>query len=294
MSRLAVHLDTVPPVKAQGWTLGEGWQTPTRDRQREQSEEPWRGRHERKTGRVSRRVNASRGEVEWGERRKQEPRPRWRPVEPWKGQSREPWIDKQCLRRGSAEGDEKQDGPAPEETLPGEWGRPSSLLTYWQEHRLNGHHRKWRHCHKNKGDGRGSWLDAKTPRTTTSRRDGCKKPWRRERSKFHCTHGNEGHGELLQSSTLDGSGAVRKYRERSIEKWRGAEEGQSIAELQHHCHPRLRTPVPPGLPMEGQTTVRKGPEGDGSNSWTPKVQRKEPPPPPSLKATRARGRRAQT
>ena len=32
--------------------------------------------------------------------------------------------------------------------------------------------------------------------------------------------------------------------------------------------------------MEGQTTVRKGPEGDGSNSGTPKVQRKEPPPPP--------------
>ena len=93
-----------------------------------------------------------------------------------------------------------------------------------------------------------------------------KKPWRRERSKLHCTHGNEGHGELLQSSTLDGSGAVRKYRERSIEKWRGAEEGQTIAEPQHPCHPRHRTPVPPGLPMGGQTTVRKGPEGDGSNS----------------------------
>ena len=44
-----------------------------------------------------------------------------------------------------------------------------------------------------------------------------KKPWRRERSKLHCTHGNEGHGDLLQSSTLEGSGAVRKYRERSIE-----------------------------------------------------------------------------
>ena len=150
-------------MKAHGWTLGEVRQSPTRDRPREQSEEPRRGRHERKTGWVSRRVNASCGDAESGERRKQEPRPRWRLAELWKGQSREPWIEEQCPRRGSAEGDEKQDGPAPEETLPGERCRPSSPLIYGQEHRLNGHHRKWRHCHKNKGDGRGSWLDAKNP-----------------------------------------------------------------------------------------------------------------------------------
>ena len=70
---------------------------------------------------------------------------------------------------------------------------------------------------KTKEMGEGHDWTPRTPRTTTSRRDGCKKPWRRERSKLHCTHGNEGHGDLLQSSTLDGSGAVRKYRERSIE-----------------------------------------------------------------------------
>ena len=42
--------------------------------------------------------------------------------------------------------------------------------------------------------------------------------WRRERSKLHSTLGNEGQGDLLQSSTLDGSGAVRRHWERGIGK----------------------------------------------------------------------------
>ena len=62
------------------------------------------------------------------------------------------------------------------------------------------------------------------------------------------------------------------------EQWkrRSAEEGQTIAQPQHLYNPSLCTPVPPGLPMEGQTTAGKGPE------------RRRPPPP----ETRRPGRRS--
>ena len=50
---------------------------------------------------------------------------------------------------------------------------------------------------------------------------------------------------------------------------RSAEEGQTIAQPQHPYNPSLRTPAPPGLPMEGQTTAGKGPEGDGTHVRKP-------------------------
>ena len=50
---------------------------------------------------------------------------------------------------------------------------------------------------------------------------------------------------------------------------RSAEEGQTIAQPQHLYNPSLRTPAPPGLPMEGQTTAGKGPEGDGTHFLKP-------------------------
>ena len=55
------------------------------------------------------------------------------------------------------------------------------------------------------------------------------------------------------------------------EQWnmRSAEEGQTIAQPQHLYNPSLRTPAPPGLPMEGQTTAGKGPEGDGTHLLKP-------------------------
>ena len=53
-------------------------------------------------------------------------------------------------------------------------------------------------------------------------------------------------------------------------------KGQTIAQPQHLYNPSLRTPAPPGLPMEGQTTAGKGPE------------RRRPPPP----ETRRPGRRS--
>ena len=99
--------------------------------------------------------------------------------------------------------------------------------------------------------------------------------------KFHSTPGNEAQGDLLQSSPLDGGGAGRRHWDGNIGKRRSAEEGQTIAHPQHLYNPRLRIPVPPGLPMEGQTTAGKGPE----RRWFPppetrRAGRRSPPPPP--------------
>ena len=50
------------------------------------------------------------------------------------------------------------------------------------------------------------------------------------------------------------------------EECRGrADNSPAAATLQ----PSLRTPVPPGLPMEGQRTAGKGPEGDGTHFLKP-------------------------
>ena len=50
------------------------------------------------------------------------------------------------------------------------------------------------------------------------------------------------------------------------EECRGrADNSPAAAPLQ----PRLRTPAPPGLPMEGQRTAGKGPEGDGTHFLKP-------------------------
>ena len=44
-----------------------------------------------------------------------------------------------------------------------------------------------------------------------------------------------------------------------------ADNSPAAAPLQ----PSLRTPAPPGLPMEGQRTAGKGPEGDGTHFLKP-------------------------
>ena len=75
---------------------------------------------------------------------------------------------------------------------------------------------------------------------------------------------------------------------------RSAEEGQTIAQPQHRYNPSLRTPAPPGLPMEGQKTAGKGPEGDGTHSRKPEGPEEGAHPPHPYEApttTRKIGRR---
>ena len=69
------------------------------------------------------------------------------------------------------------------------------------------------------------------------------------------------------------------------EQWkrRSAEEGQTIAQPQHLYNPSLRTPVPPGLPMEGRTTAGKETAPTSGNL---KARKKEPTPRTPMKRLR--------
>ena len=63
------------------------------------------------------------------------------------------------------------------------------------------------------------------------------------------------------------------------EECRGrADNSPAAATLQ----PSLRTPVPPGLPMEGQRTAGKGPEGDGTHFLKPEGPEEGAHPPAPL------------
>ena len=50
------------------------------------------------------------------------------------------------------------------------------------------------------------------------------------------------------------------------EECRGRADNSLVAAT---LQPSLPTPVPPGLPMEGQRTAGKGPEGDGTHFLKP-------------------------
>ena len=64
------------------------------------------------------------------------------------------------------------------------------------------------------------------------------------------------------------------------EECRGrADNSPAAAPLQ----PSLRTPAPPGLPMEGQRTAGKGPEGDGTHLLKPEGLEEGAHPRPPMK-----------
>ena len=124
-------------------------------------------------------------------------------------------------------------------------------------------------------DGRGRWPDAMTPRSTTLRTDGCRSLEKEvEQAPEHPWQVSPRWPPPEQPPWW------RWGWKKALgwEQWkrRSAEEGQTIAQPQHIYNPSLRTPAPPGLPMEGQTTAGKGPE------------RRRPPPP----ETRRPGRRS--
>ena len=66
----------------------------------------------------------------------------------------------------------------------------------------------------------------------------------------------------MEMGLEEGIGMGRKEHE---ERRGRADNSPAAATLQ----PSLRTPVPPGLPMEGQRTAGKGPEGDGTHFLKP-------------------------
>ena len=147
-----------------------------------------------------------------------------------------------------------------------EGGQPVPL-TYWQEHRRNGLQLKVWHAHKAKdmgeGDDRTSW-----PRGLQHYEQKAVEAWRREWSKLQSILGNQDQGDIpraapgMEMGLEEGIGMGIMEHEECRGK---ADNSPAAATLQ----PSLRTPVPPGLPMEGQRTAGKGPEGDGTHFLKP-------------------------
>ena len=107
-----------------------------------------------------------------------------------------------------------------------------------------------------------------TPRSTTLRTEGCRslekgveqapeQPWRprpRRNSPEQPLGWRWGWKKGIGMGTME------------HEECRGRADNSPVAAP---LQPSLRTPAPPGLPMEGQRTAGKGPEGDGTHFLKP-------------------------
>ena len=72
------------------------------------------------------------------------------------------------------------------------------------------------------------------------------------------------------------------------EECRGRADNSPVAAP---LQPSLRTPAPPGLPMEGQRTAGKGPEGDGTHFLKPEGPEEGAHPPHPMKRLQPPGHR---
>ena len=82
----------------------------------------------------------------------------------------------------------------------------------------------------------------------------------RQRSKLHSTLGYKSLSDLTQRHPFGGQRVIRWHGDGNPGQRRVAEEGNTVTEPQHLHYPGIRTPVPPGLPMEGQTASGQGQE----------------------------------
>ena len=170
---------------------------------------------------------------------KQEPWPRWRPAEPWRGQSTELGTGRPCHVTRSEERDEKQRNCHWNVRFPEIEGGQPVPLTYWQEHRLNGLQLKVWHAHKAKdmgeGDNRTSW-----PRGLQHHEQKAVEAWRREWSKLQSILGKPRTKEIFPTAAP------------GMEM--GLEEGIGMGIMEHEeCRGRAdNSPVaatlPPSLP----------------------------------------------
>ena len=210
--------DTALPGKVWGWNTWDGWQSQKLDKVGGQVEEPRGETPERKTGPARCRGIDAYGYPENGVKLKQEPWPRWRPAEPWRGQSTELGTGRPCHVTRSEERDEKQMNRHWNVRFPEIEGGQPVPLTYWQEHRLNGLQLKVWHAHKAKdmgeGDDRTSW-----PRGLQHYEQKAVEAWRREWSKLQSILGNQDQGDIPYSSPWDGDGAGRRHWDGNNGTW---------------------------------------------------------------------------
>ena len=96
------------------------------------------------------------------------------------------------------------------------------------------------------------------PRGLPNHKQAAVKAGRRKRSKLHSTLGNQSQGDLLERSPFDGSRGIRRHGDGFRRQRRRPEERYAIPLPEDLHHPRIRAPVPPGLPVEGQTAAGQG------------------------------------
>ena len=138
----------------------------------------------------------------------------------------------------------------------GDGGHPSPLSDR-QKSRLDGLHVEVRNVHEAIEERQ---VDDRSPRPRglPNHKQAAVKTGRRKRSKLHSTLGNQSQGDLLERSPFDGSRGIRRHGDGFRRQRRRPEEGYAIPLPEDLHHPRIRAPVPPGLPVEGQTAAGQG------------------------------------
>ena len=130
-------------------------------------------------------------------------------------------------------------------------------LTDRQKNRLDGLHLEVGHVHeaieKRQVDDR-----SPRPQGLPNHKQAAVKAGRRKWSKLHSALGNQSQGDLLKRSPFDGRGGIRRHGDGFCRQRRRPEERDAIPLPQDLHHPQIRAPVPPGLPVEGQTAAGQG------------------------------------
>ena len=126
-----------------------------------------------------------------------------------------------------------------------------------QKNRLDGLHAEVRNVHEAIEGGQVNDRSPQ-PRGLPNHKQEAVKAGRGKRSKLHSTLGNQCQGDLLESSPVAGSRGIRMHGDGVRRQRRRPEEGYAIPLLEDLHHPRICAPVPPGLPVEGQTAAGQG------------------------------------
>ena len=126
-----------------------------------------------------------------------------------------------------------------------------------QKNRLDGLHAEVRYVHEVIEERQ---VNDRTPRPRgfLNHKQVAVKAGRQKRSKLHSTLGNQSQGDLLERSPLDRSRGIRRHGDGFRRQWRRPEERYAIPLPEDLHHPRIHAPIPPGLPVEGQTAAGQG------------------------------------
>ena len=143
-------------------------------------------------------------------------------------------------------------------------------LSDWHENRLDGYQAKVGNVHETIEHGQ---VEDRTPRPRglPNHKPAAGKAGRGKRSKLHSTLGNHCQGDPPRAAPLMEVGAYEGMGMSSVDWVGGRRKGMWYPSRRTSTTHANRTPVPPGLPGEGQTATGQGRQGDGSHfqKWEP-------------------------